>query len=130
MHSFQNVQELHAKCAGASFKMCKSFIEDAKELRHAKRAKASLKMRKSFVMQNVLELLHAKCARAFSIEHVQQLAYQWAHSPSTTIARGHHHGCARTSSWSKLSKPLLQVPPSLEHRQTRTQQEARNPRGG
>jgi hypothetical protein len=57
---------------------------------------------------------------------VQQLAYQWAHSPSTTIARGHHHGCARTSSWSKLSKPLLQVPPSLEHRQTRTQQEARS----
>jgi hypothetical protein len=36
----------------------------------------------------------------------------------------------RQSSWWKLSKPLLQVPPSLEHRQTRTQHEARNPRGG
>jgi hypothetical protein len=123
MHSFQNVQELHAKCAGASFKICKSFIEDAKELRQSKCARA-------FFIQDVQELLHAKCARAFSIEHVQELAYHWAHSPSTKIARDHHHGCARTSSWWKLFKPLLQVPPSLEHRQTHTEQEARNPTGG
>ncbi len=75
-------------------------------------------------MQNVLELSPLNMCKSL-ITNGPILQAQQLQETTTTDVQGH-----RQSSWWKLSKPLLQVPPSLEHRQTRTQHEARNPRGG
>ncbi|CAK9193819.1 unnamed protein product [Sphagnum jensenii] len=83
---------------------------------------SSFKMCKSFFMQNVQELSPLNMCKSL-LTNGPILQAQQLQETTTTDVQGHHLGGNFPSLFFKC---LL----SLEHRQTRTQQEARNPRGG